>query len=100
MNSNSMTNSRVYERHISYTTKIKFLKNNYTILIIIEFDTNESEFTINLAYEYRKSFTTIKLVNPSASIITNNDATIKCLYESLMNVDYINIFRVNNDKKS
>ena len=71
-----MINNRVHECHIAYAVEVKFPNNRYMTPITIKFDTIESKFTVNVTFKYCRIFAAIKIVDPSASIITDNDTII------------------------
>ena len=56
------------ERLIAHAVEVKFVNNCYTTLVIIEFDSSNSESTVNIPVKYCKIFAAIKLLDPSATI--------------------------------
>ena len=60
----------LYERKIAHAANITFKNDRYTTPIIIEFSTNAKETSINVAAKHRIIFTAIKLLDPSAVIVT------------------------------
>ena len=56
------------ERLIAHAVEVKFVNNYYATPVIIEFDSSNSEITVNIPVNRRNLFATIKLLDPSATI--------------------------------
>ena len=56
------------ERIIAHTAEMEFINNCYTTPIIIEFNSFDSENTVNIPVKHHKLFAVIKIINPSATL--------------------------------
>ena len=94
-----MINNVVHEHHVAYAVDIHFLNNCYTNPIAIKFSTTESESAMNPASKLREICVTIKPLDPSSNITTDNDNVILIKYPDgfSMNAEYVKLCKVIND---
>ena len=69
-------NQHYHNRDVAHAEEVNYEKNRYITPINVEFGSTESDSTVNIASKYRKLFTAIKVLDPSAKIITDDDTVI------------------------
>ena len=65
-----------YERQMIRTAKMRFINDHYVAPVIIEFDSSDSDNSVDIFMKHRKLFVAPKILDPSNSIIINNTASI------------------------
>ena len=97
---NDTPNQHYHNRDIAHAAKVKNENNRYITPVNVEFGSTESDSTVNIASKHRKLFTTIKLLDPSAKIITDDYTVIHHPKEFPMGADYATKFTIINDRKA
>ena len=87
------------ERIIAHTAEVKFINNCYTTPVIIQFDSFDSENTVNIPVKHHKLFAEIKIINPSATL-NIGEKIIHHLGEFSMDTECTDSFIVITNKKS
>ena len=89
-----------HNRDIAHTAEVKYKNNPYITPVNVEFGSTESDSTAIIASKHRKLFTVIKLLDPSAKIITDDDTVIHHPKEFPMGADYATKFTIINNRKA
>ena len=97
---NDTPNQYHHNRDVAHPVEVKYENNRYITPVNVEFDSTESDSTVNISSKHRKLFTVVKLLDPSAKIITNDDTVIHHPKESHMGADYATKFTIINDRKA
>ena len=85
---NDTPNQHYHNRDVAHAAAVKYENNRYITLVNVEFGSNESDSIVNIASTHRKLFAAIKLLDPSAKIITDDDTVIYHPKEFPMGPDY------------
>ena len=85
---NDTPNQHYHNRDVAHAAAVKYEKNRYITLVNVEFGSNESDSIVNITSIHRKLFAAIKLLDPSANIITDDDTVIHHPKEFPMGPDY------------
>ena len=93
-------NQYYHNYDVAQVAEVKYENNWYITPVNVEFGSTESDNTVNIASKHRKLFVVIKLIDPSAKIITDDDTVIHHPKEFPMEADYATKFTIINDRKS
>ena len=93
-------NQHYHNRDVAHAAEVRYENNRYITSANVELGSTESDNTVNIASKHRKLFVVIKLIDPSAKIITDDDTVIHHPKEFPMEADYATKFTIINDRKS
>ena len=93
-------NQHYHNRDVAHAAEVKYENNRYITPVNVEFGSTELDSTVNISSKHRKLFTAIKLLDPSAKIITDDDTVIHHPKEFSMRADYSTQFTIINDRKA
>ena len=97
---NDTPNQYYHNCDVAHAAEVKYENNRYITPVNVEFGSTESDSTVNIASKYRKLFTAIKILDPSAKSITNDDTVIHYPKEFPTGAYYTTHFTVINDRKA
>ena len=97
---NDTPNQYHHNCDVAHAAEVKYENNRYITPVNVEFDSTESDSTVNIASKHRKLFTVIKLLDPSAKNITDDDTVIHHPKEFPMGADRATKFTIINDRKA
>ena len=97
---NDTSNQHYHNRDVAHAAEVNYENNRYITPLNIEFGSTESDSTIKIVLKHRKLFAAIKLLDPSAKIITNDDTVIHHPKDFPMGADYATKFTIINDRKA
>ena len=95
---NDTPNQHYHNRDVAHAIEVKYENNRYITPVNAKFGSTESDSTVNIASKHRK--TTIKLLDPSAKIITDDDTVIHHPKEFPIGADYATKFTIINDRNA
>ena len=99
-NISNTTPNQEYQRHdVVYDAGVEFENNWYTTPVTVEFGSAKSESEVNIASKHHKLLTTIKFLDSTTNIITDDDTIIQHPREFPIEVDYTKKFKITNDRK-
>ena len=81
-------NQHYHNRDVAHAAAVKYENNRYITPVNVEFGSNDSESTMNIASKHRKLFAAIKILDPFAKMITDDDTVIQHPKEFLMWAEY------------
>ena len=81
-------NQHYHNRDVAHAAAVKYENNRYITPVNVEFGSNDSDSTVNIASKHCKLFAAIKILDPFAKIITDDDTVIQHPKEFLMWADY------------
>ena len=93
-------NQHYHNRDVAHDAVVKYDNNRYITPVNVEFGSNDSDSTVNIASKNRKLFAAIKILDTSAKIITDDDTIIHHPKEFPMGADYTTKFTIINDRKT
>ena len=93
-------NQYYHNYDVAQVAEVKYENNRYITPVNVEFGSTESDSTVNIASKHSKLFAAIKLLDPSAKIITDDDTVIHHLKEFPTGADYATKFTIINDRKA
>ena len=93
-------NQHYHNRDVAHAAAVKYENNRYITPVNVEFGSNDSDSTVNIASKHRKLFAAIKILDPFAKIITDDDTVIQHPKEFLMWADYAKKITIINDRKA
>ena len=97
---NDTPNQHYHNRDVAHVAAVKYENNRYITSVNIEFGSNESDSTVNIASKHRKLIAAIKLLDPSVYIIIDDDIAIHHPKEFPSGADYATKFTIINDRKA